>query len=130
MKMDDLKKLSNAELLTIYNTHATKQINRFSDRSAALRRTAHLLESLGSKPQIDAPAPPSLAMEGKKSRAKVLVAEKDHPNDKAEFASVKKAFIAMKLPLGVHKKFRRKLKLAGEAEIGNFIFTATYKEKK
>lgn len=132
MKIPDLKKLSTAELLVIYNTHATKPVVRFSDRSAALRRTEALLAALQQQPapKIDAPAPPSLAMEGEKSCAKVFVAEKDFPTDRTEYASVKKAFTVLKLPLGAHKKFRRKLKLAGEAEFNNFIFTATYKGKK
>ena len=130
MESKDLKKLTTLELLEIYNTHAKKSITRFSDRKAALRRTATLLKELQTqtKPKIDAPTPGSLVNAGRKSKSAVIVHRKDSPKEKRTYSSVLVAFKALDLPIGVHKTFRRKLKLAGTAEIDGVVFTATYKD--
>jgi len=134
MKPSNLKNLSAAELLVIYNTHAKKSVARFSDRKSALRRTEALLAELNAsgKPKVDAPTPAAEAMADRKSRAAVLVSEdpKAARADWKEYSSTMQAFEALKLPMGVHKKFRRKLKLAGKAQIDKFTFEATYHETK
>ena len=130
MESKDLKKLTTLELLEIYNTHAKKSITRFSDRKAALRRTATLLKELQTqtKPKIDAPTPGSLVNAHRKSKSAVIAARKTSPTSTKEYPSILSAFKALDLPIGVHKTFRRKLKLAGTAEIDGVVFTATYKD--
>lgn len=124
MIIPDLKKLSNAELLAIYNTHSKKQVTRFSDRKSALRRTQALLSALDSSPKIVAPLPAAEAMSDRKSAKRVIVS---NGHWQKEYLSVKKAFEDLNLPLGGHKLFRRRLKLAGTGTIQSFTFTATYK---
>jgi len=129
MNAKDLKKLTTPELLEIYNTHANKPITRFSDRKAALRRTAVLIEELNvqAKPKVDAPVPGSLANAHRKSKAAVIVRRK--ATDKGEeYSSLYAAFVALNLPIGIHKKFRQELKLAGQKEIDGWMFHATYKD--
>jgi len=130
MEAKDLKKLTTAELTEIYNTHATKPIKRFSDRKAALRRTALLIEELNvqAKPKVDAPTPKSLTNAHRKSKAAVIVHRKTSPGKKTEYSSVGVAFRALDLSLGIHKYFRKELKLAGKKEIDGFVFTAIYKD--
>jgi len=130
MDAKDLKKLTSAELVEIYNTHATKPITRFSDRKAALRRTAALLEELNvqAKPKVDAPTPKPLANAHRKSKAAVLVAKAKTPNEVKEYKTVRAAFEALVLPIGIMRRFRKDLKLAGKKEIDGFVFHATYKD--
>ena len=130
MEIKDLKKLTGAELLEIYNTHANKPVKRFSDRKAALRRTAELLDELQiqTKPKIDAPTPGSLANAHRKSKAAVIVHRKDSPKEKQTYSSAVIAFKELGLSLGVMKRFRKDLKLAGKKEIDGFVFKATYKD--
>lgn len=129
MNSRDLAKLSNQELLAIYNTHSTKPIKRFSNKKTALRQTQFLLDSLGTRAKIDAPTPPELAAAHRKTAANVLVAGVDSPNLQREYPSVQKAFESLKLPLKACPKFRRALKLAGTGTIEQFIFTVTYKKE-
>ena len=128
MKRSDLTKLSTSEILAIYNTHAKTKVKRFADRKSAVRRTMALLEEAQTqkKPQVNPPRTESKAH--LKSKSAVLVAPIEKPKKTLEYSSVLKAFEALKLPIGVHKDFRRKLKLDGTREIDGYTFTATYKK--
>ena len=133
MNPKDLKKLTTPELLEIYNTHAKKPIKRFSDRKAALRRTALLIEELNvqAKPKVDAPTPKDLTNAHRKSKAAVIahvVTSSDKKPVGREFSSLFVAFKELDLPIGIHKTFRRALKLAGKKEINGVMFHATYKD--
>ena len=130
MEAKDLKKLTTAELVEIYNTHAKQPVKRFSDRKSALKRTAALLGELETqtKPKVDAPVPEDLTNAHRKSKPAVIAYRKETPNDKMEYSSLFMAFKALDLPIGIHKTFRRALKLSGKREIDGVVFLATYKD--
>lgn len=116
----DILKLATKDLLAVYNANAPQQIGRFSDHTAAFRRTKALLESLGRGMSAPKPA------DTKKARTKVLVAPVSKPASTTEYHSVLAAFKALNLPTEKHQRFRRQVKLQGKATFGQFIFTATY----
>jgi len=140
----DLNKATMAELLAYYNHHADAPIKRFSDRKAAMRRVAKLIEEtlgkklLDGKPQQAAKnvaaalakrpmTPPAQRAEHKTRSAAIgdtwkdpVVRELRSARHKVEvdgevYGSVRKAFVELGLPLEKHIKFRGELREAGEA---------------
>ncbi len=71
MKLEDLKKMSTADLTALYNTMASKQVKRMESRAKLEERTAQLLRD-NNKLDADAPADtgrePATAKEAKNIR--------------------------------------------------------------
>jgi hypothetical protein len=126
----DLQAASMTELVEFYNHNADKPVSRFSDRKAAERRVAKLVEENTGK-QLEAPeaSPEEKADETKRSQAEGITASWTDPKvrearssrihitvDGEEFSSVRKAFLEFALPLNEHIIFRGNLREAGELE--------------
>lgn len=127
MNANQIPSASAVELVAAYNAAAAKlgekPVTRFADRKAAERRTAAMLARL---PVAITRAAPSA------QRAASIAASWADPAVAAkraertcvcaggkEFGSVRKAFVALGLPLGNHIKFRMALKAAGKAVFGS-----------
>lgn len=119
----DILKLATKDLLAVYNANAPQPIDRFSDHTAAFRRTKALLESLGRGMSVTSAPKPT---DTKKARTKVLVATVSKPANATEYHSVLAAFKSLHLPIEKHQRFRRQVKLQGKAVFDQYIFTATY----
>jgi len=122
----DLKNAKLADLVEFYNHNADKPVKRFSDRKAAERRVAKLIEDntgkkLGSKTDhatktgrtqaegITESWTDKAIREARSSRIHILV-------DDEPYTSVRKAFEALDLPMNEHIPFRGKLREAGRLE--------------
>ncbi|QEG13882.1 hypothetical protein TROPICALSUN_93 [Erwinia phage vB_EamM_TropicalSun] len=132
----DLASIATAktsELVATYNIYAEKAVKKFSDRKTAERRTREVLESaLADLRALEAVAPEVEAEPVKRSLSESIAASWTNPEVAAkrltrhavvarvggkalEFASLRKAFAALKLPDSKHIAFRQVLKAKGKA---------------
>lgn len=132
----DLSSIATAktsELVATYNIYAEKAVKKFADRKTAERRTREVLESaLADLRALEAVAPEVEAEPVKRSLSESIAASWTNPEVAAkrltrhavvarvggkalEFASLRKAFAALKLPDSKHIAFRQVLKAKGKA---------------
>ncbi|QEG09450.1 hypothetical protein CPT_MyoSmar_001 [Serratia phage MyoSmar] len=125
--------VKTAELVATHNIYAEKAVKKFSDRKTAERRTREVLESaLADLRALEAVAPEVEAEPVKRSLSESIAASWTNPEVAAkrltrhavvarvggkalEFASLRKAFAALKLPDSKHIAFRQVLKAKGKA---------------
>jgi len=125
------KPITNAELVAEYNRLSGKTIKRFSSRAAGLKALAAL------RPKVVKPAKrtkeqsaEARSRSAKGSWANAATAKerakrtgvnvyfaKGHRQFVGEYRSVAEAFTDLKLPMGVHIRFRAKVKKEGHAKI-------------
>lgn len=80
MKLEDLKKMSTADLTALYNEHADKQVKRMESRAKLEERTAQKLREAGKldeggEGEVSSPAPAPSKGKGRKSAKPPIEAE-------------------------------------------------------
>lgn len=123
------------ELLAFYNENAEKPVKRFADRKTAERRVSALMEEMDG-PEVftpDAPARGKVVVEAPRAasatRSEAIARSWEDEETRAArsqrsavevdghyYGSVRKAFIALDLPMKLHIAFRGELKAAGELD--------------
>ena len=116
------------ERLAVYNEFTGKQVKKFSSTKAAIKQTVKAALAQRTKLQEGGKFPPTdLKVHRKRAKGTKQswdnhdVAEarktRDHVIvDGEEYRSVRAAFLALKLPLGEHIRFRMQLKAAKKAK--------------
>lgn len=148
MNFINVSKASTPELVAYFNAHSGKPpVKRFSDRKAAEKRVAALIEAAPIAAKIAHAVRPKEAATNRKQasapaadRGKAIAASwknkqvaaaratrhavrvTDPKGGQGTYRSVRDAFVQLGLPLGRHIKFRGALKAAGKAEIDGFKF--------
>lgn len=107
-----ISEMSLVELVATYNALAKTPVRRFSSRAVGLRRVCKLIAA----PEKPAAAPEKPAAVRHYRRSTVWVAPATNPTHFTEYRSVWLAFVELSLPLGVHKRFRRTVKLNQRAD--------------
>lgn len=149
-----LKKMDKADLASYFNglNPAAKKVTQFATTAAGIKSILALQKRLkaGDSKKIEAAnkkevakstaarkkAAPKAAKkaaapkEPGQPRASTVYVQKKGLKTWAEYRSVKAAFEALDLPMGVHQGFRKDLKASGEEVLGNFTFQSVTKHKK
>lgn len=102
MKLEDLKKMSTADLTALYNEHADKQVKRMESRAKLEERTAQKLREAGKldeggEGEVSSPAPAPSKGKGRKSAKPPIEAEPTN-SEQQETADMAKNANAKKTP--------------------------------
>lgn len=110
--------MTMSEMVKEYNKLVPKkhQVTKFADKATALKRLKKARKDAGVVPKKKKAVAKKRATGAQYTRHNVKVGGK-------VYRSVKAAFEALKLPLGVHIKFRMKLKANGHNTINGKKFT-------
>jgi len=141
--LDQLNKMAVEDLAGYYNglVKPANKLLKFTSKQAGIKRIIKVQKELTSaaknaevtgQKKATTPAPAKKKTETPKAdpaapRASTVYTQKKGRKSWVEHRSVKSAFEALDLPLGVHQIFRKKLKANGVNELGGFSFESSAK---
>lgn len=107
MKLEDLKKMSTADLTALYNEHADKQVKRMESRAKLEERTAQKLREAGKldeggEGEVSSPAPAPSKGKGRKSAKPPIEAEPTNAEQETADMAKKEAAGKRGAPLTNH----------------------------
>lgn len=123
----DVAKAKMPALVEFYNANASKPVKKFADIATARKRCAMLFpkdaapaksKKAAAPKEPKAPADRSAAIAASWQRPDVAAKRIERTSVKVKgetYGSVRKAFLALSLPLSVHIRFRMTLKANGSA---------------
>jgi len=133
--LDQLNKMAVEDLAGYYNglVKPANKLLKFTSKQAGIKRIIKVQKELTSatknaevtgQKKATTPAPKA---DPAAPRASTVYTQKKGRKSWVEHRSVKSAFEALDLPLGVHRIFRKELKANGVNELGGFSFESSAK---
>jgi len=109
---------TTSQLVEVYNKHAEKSVKRFADRKTAERRVAKVLAEVAQSTPTPASNSAGVAASWNDAETRAKRRQRSAVQvDGVEYRSVRKAYLALGLPLNDHIQVRMLLKREGSMTI-------------